>query len=405
MQISLFEHVKTVYSNATAPLDNETLYKQVALSAGISESDLNQLSPIGSKSSPRSKIKRAIRWSQQTLKCAGWLEKTTDRGVWQLTKCGKQHLTRISDTYSIIAFTTELGIAIWGNCVDAFKDFSEPLSLICSSPPYPLRSSRAYGNVAVDKYIDFMCVHLEPVVKNLKPGGSLALNLSNDIFEHQSPARSLYLEKLTIALCERFDLFLMDRIIWSCPNKVPSPVQWASKHRMQLNSGHEFVSWYTNDPSKVYSNNNRVLQPHTSSHQKLIQNGGEKRTVEYSDGAYKIRPGSFANSTPGRIPKNVLTFSNTCHSQRAYKRMARDLGLPVHGAPMPIQLAKFLIQFLTPDDESEIIADPFGGSLTTGVAAELLGRRWVATEIFWEYLRGAATRFHACMNPFFSTIR
>lgn len=405
MSATIYEHVKSVYGNSTQPLDNESLYQKVAKCAGISADELNHRSHVGSKSAPRSKIKRAIRWAQQTLKASGWLEKTEDRGVWQLTKSGKQHLTRISDGYSIVAFTTDYGVAIWGNCVDAFRLFREPLSLICSSPPYPLKCARAYGNVAVDKYIDFMCTHLEPTVKKLKPGGSIALNLSNDIFESQSPARSLYLEKLTIALCERLGLSLMDRLIWNCPNKIPAPVQWASKKRVQLNSGHEFVSWFTNDPSHVYSNNKRVLQEHSSSHLKLINRGGERRTAEYSDGAYKIRHGSFANETPGRIPKNVLTFSNTCHSQRSYKRMSRELGLPVHGAPMPLQLAIFLIQFLTEDSESEIVADPFGGSLTTAVAAEILGRGWVASEIFWEYLRGAATRFHANLNPFFSTIR
>ena len=72
---------------------------------------------------------------------------------------------------------------------------------------------------------------------------------------------------------------------------------------------------------------------------------------------------------------------------------------------MPLQLAIFLIQFLNEDSESEIVADPFGGSLTTAVAAEILGRGWVTSEIFWEYLRGAATRFHANLNPFFTTIR
>lgn len=404
MQLSLFDKVKQVYGESTSPLDNETLYARVAAKAGISQDELNHQSPIGKSSTPRSKLKRAIRWHQQTMKAAGWLERTEERGVWQLTQNGKHQLTKISDSYSLIAFSTDLGVAIWGSCTNAFKNLNEEISLILTSPPYPLRQPRAYGNVEVNQYIDFICSSLEPVVKHLKLGGSITLNLSNDIFEHRSPARSLYLEKLTIALCERLGLFLMDRLIWNCPNKLPGPTHWVSTKRTHLNVGFEPILWLSNSPDNVFSDNRQVLQPHSEKHLKLIQDGGEKRTADYSDGAYKIRPGNFSSATPGKIPKNVITVANTCHSQRTYKAMARALNLPVHGAPMPLKLAKFLIEFLTPADEEQLVVDPFGGSLTTALAAEQLGRRWVATEIFWEYLRGAATRFKADLNPFFTEI-
>ena len=73
----------------------------------------------------------------------------------------------------------------------------------------------------------------------------MALSLSNDIFEQGSPARSLYLERLTIALEDRLGLRLMDRLIWKS-NKPPGPYQWASKERMQLNTAYEPVLWFSN---------------------------------------------------------------------------------------------------------------------------------------------------------------
>ena len=313
MQLSLFDKVKEVYGESTSPLDNETLYARVAAKAGLSQDELNHQSPIGKSSTPRSKLKRAIRWHQQTMKAAGWLEKTAERGVWQLTRSGKQQLTKISNSYSLIAFSTDLGVAIWGSCTNAFKNFNEEISLILSSPPYPLRQPRAYGNVEVNQYIDFICSSLEPVVKHLKLGGSITLNLSNDIFEHRSPARSLYLEKLTISLCERLGLFLMDRLVWNCPNKPPGPVQWASNHqyRYQLHYGYEPVLWLSNSPKDVFSDNRRVLQPHTDKHLKLIHSGGERRTADYSDGAYKIRPGDFSNVTSGKIQRTPSSLGRT----------------------------------------------------------------------------------------------
>lgn len=67
------------------------------------------------------------------------------------------------------------------------------------------------------------------------------------------------------------------------------------------------------------------------------------------------------------------------------------LRLPVHGAPFPLILASFLIQFLS--EPGDLVVDCFGGSLTTGVAAEENARRYLLTECMWEYLRGGGERF------------
>jgi site-specific DNA-methyltransferase (cytosine-N4-specific) len=54
---------------------------------------------------------------------------------------------------------------------------------------------------------------------------------------------------------------------------------------------------------------------------------------------------------------------------------------------MPADLAKFFIKFLTlPDD---LVLDPFGGSNTTGAAAEELDRYWIGIEASNEYIKGS----------------
>ena len=58
---------------------------------------------------------------------------------------------------------------------------------------------------------------------------------------------------------------------------------------------------------------------------------------------------------------------------------------------MPLSLASFLVEFLSAPDD--LIADPFGGSFTSALAAARLGRRWISTEIMAEYVLGAANRF------------
>lgn len=395
LQINLFDHVAGAYAQPSdGRLTNEELYRIAAGRAGVGVEVLNQKTPIGQAGSSRSVGKRSIRWHQQTLRRMGLIDRVEGtRGVWELTAEGRHKLRPIKEGASVLAFSTDLGIAIWGDCNHVFRKWDEPIFLALTSPPYPLKQQRAYGNVPIEKYCDFICQILEPITKNLVAGGNVALSLSSDIFESKSPARSLYLEKLTIAICERLGLHLMDRLIWSS-NKPPGPTAWASKERMQLNSGYEFVMWFCNDPVNCIADNRRVLEPHTAQHLKLIESGGEKRTSVNGDGAYSIRPGSYGNHTDGKIPRNVLNISNTCMSQRAYKRRAKELGLVPHGATMPLALARKLIRFMT--DVGQLVVDPCGGSMTTALASEMENRPWASTDLMFDYVRGAAERFTSC---------
>jgi DNA modification methylase len=392
-QLELFSSVLHAYSAENSEvLDNRTLYETVAKTCGISEAEVESKVPIGEAGALHSPFKRKVRWYQQTLKTAGILERVEgERGVWSLTKPASKDLNQISSSVSLVGFSTDLGIAILGCCETVFASTREHISLVVTSPPYPLAVPRAYGNPTEKDYVDWICKTLEPVVRNLVPGGSICLNVSNDIFLTSSPARSLYRERLVLALHEKLGLWKMDELIWENKSKPPGPIRYASIDRTQLNVVFEPVYWFTNNPHLVKSDNRRVLMEHNERHLKLIQQGGENRNASFSDGAYMLKPGQYRNPTEGKIPRNILSFGHRCAAQTAYKKAARELGLPVHGAPMPMKLAEFLIKFLS--EPGDIIADPFSGSFTTAHAAERLGRRWIATDCMVEYVLGGATRF------------
>jgi len=392
-QLNLFSGTLHAYSeNDDGLLDNAALYRRVAEATGTSAEEASHREAVGTAGKVRNLFERKVRWHQQTLRQAGILERVEgERGIWKLTRPAAKDLNRIDTNTAVLGFSTDLGIAILGACETVFSRLDAPVTLVLSSPPFPLSTARAYGNPPESVYVDWICKTLEPVVRSLAAGGSICLNVSNDIFLPGSPARSMYVERLLIALHDRFGLHLMDRLVWRNPSKPPGPIQYASKARTQLNVEYEPVYWLTNDPHRVRSNNRRVLQAHTERHLDLIKNGGEQRNARYSDGAYAIRNGSFSNQTEGKIPRNVLTFGHRCAAQIAYKKAAREMGLPVHGAPMPLKLASFLVEFLS--EPGDLIADPFGGSFTTADAAERLGRRWLSTEVMVEYVLGGSTRF------------
>lgn len=391
-QLSLFEGVAEAFG-ARGELSNAALYAEVSERVGIARETLEARRAIGASGKPHSPIKRRIRWVQQTLKHLGLIERA-DHGVWRMTAEGHKRLAlrRINTGHVMLAFSTRLGVALWADCRTAFASLNEPVVLALTSPPYPLAKARAYGNPTEAEFVDFMCAAIEPIVKRLAQGASIVLNLSNDIFLPGSPARSIYRERLVVAFAERFGLYKMDMVPWINKSKPPGPVQWASIKRVQFNTAWEAVYWFCNAPESTYADNRRVLEPHSKRHLEMLRSGGENRSGVYADGAYRLRPGrSFANLTSGRIPKNILEFGHHCASQRAYKAAARRAGLPVHGAPFPLRMAEFFVRFLT--TEGDLVVDPFGGSLTVALAAEKLGRHWIATDVIWEYLAGGGLRF------------
>ena len=392
-QLDLFSEVLHAYSaERGGVLDNATLYADVAHRAGLPAEALAERVPIGHAGQPHNLVARRVRWHQQTLKHAGILQRVEGaRGIWRLTEPAGVDLNRIGPNVAVVGFSTNLGVAILGACETVFSRIDAPITLCLTSPPYALAKARSYGNPSEAEYVDWICRTLEPIVRNLVRGGSICLNVSNDIFMPGSPARSLYRERMVLALHDRLGLHKVDELIWHNPSKPPGPVQYASIQRVQLNVAWEPIYWLTNDPRALRSDNRRVLQAHTERHLRLIRQGGEQREAEYSDGAYRIHPGRFSNATAGRIPRNVLTFGHSCADQRTYKAAARGAGLPAHGAPMPLSLASFLVEFLSEKDD--LVVDPFGGSYTTAKAAERLGRRWLSTEVMIEYVLGGATRF------------
>lgn len=392
MQLDLFSSVVSAYVQAGQELSNEQLYSFVADKHGLTDDDF-ATSPVGTAAAPVSRLKRKIRWYQQTLKHAGVIERIDGkRGVWELVDGnGTGDLKQILPNQALLGFSTELGIAIIAHCESFFAKVNEPIHLIVTSPPYPLSRPRKYGNPTEQDFVDWICRTLEPVIKNLIPGGSICLNVGNDVFLSGSPARSMYRERLVLALHERFGLYKMDELIWVA-NKPPGPVQWASKKRVQLNVGYEPVYWMTNDPDLVRADNRRVLQPHTAKHLAFVRSGGVQKRSVHSDGAYYKVPGSYGKETQGRIPRNVQSFTATKDDMNsAYRAYCNEHGYIRHGASMPISLPKFFIEFLT--EEGDLVVDPMAGRMKVGMAAESLGRRWICTDKIFDYVYGSEVCF------------
>lgn len=395
-QPDLFDDMLEVYGESAGPISNASLYKALTDRAAIPAHEWDRKVPIGKAGQLHSPLKVRVRWWQQSLRSLGLLSRddAAGRGWWALTERGRSKLTPAPAGRVLLGFSTDLGVGLWASAADVFGNLNEPIHLCLTSLPYPLRKARAYGGPTVDEYSTWAIKLLEPIVKHLVPGGSLAINVGSDIFIAGSPARSLYIEQLVLDLCKHLGLALMDRLIVWDESTPPGPMQWASRTRQQLVGKHEFVFWFAKDPKLARSSNLRVLQPHTPRHLRLVANGGEQRDTDYGDGAYRLRAGvSFANPTPGRIPGNVIRSAHRCPDKEAASRWAREHHLAVHGATMPLKLATFLVDFLCEPHPDAMVVDPCAGWFSTAKAAEVTGRRWLACELMGQYVLGGASRF------------
>lgn len=392
LQGDLFNDVLSVYGEAPSPMSNESLYAALGRRKDIDPARWQEKADFG-VSKGHNPLKVRVRWYQNELRRLGLIERDAHRGrgFWRITPAGRKKLTPQAPGRVLVAFSTDLGVALWSSAETVFQRLDEPIVLCLTSPPYALAIPRAYGNPPASLWVDWLCTHLEPIVRNLVPGGTIALNVGEDIFEPGTPARTLLNERLLIALHERLGLSKMSTIVWHNPTKAPGPLRWASITRQQLNVAWEPVYLLSNDPVNWKADNRRVLQEHTERHLNYMRSGGAATAQSYCDGAYRRRVGSFGEQTPGKIPRNLQQVVHRCAYNQFLRKEAQAQGLPMHGATMPLKLARFLVDYLS--EEGDLVVDLFGGWLKTAKAAEDAGRRWLVTDLHAELLLGAANGF------------
>ncbi|MFK5950424.1 MAG: DNA methyltransferase [Methylococcales bacterium] len=361
----------------------------VATKRGISENEVLKKVSAG-KRGEVSGFKRKIRWIQQTLKQQG-LAVPVKRGSWSVTLKGKNALNKIKSGHLSIAFTTELGVALWGDCRDLPKLFKNEIDLIVTSPPYKLQQEREYGNVKGERaYLDWFLSRADEWLQLMRtPSSSIVVNLG-DIWNPQEASLSLYKEKLLLELHEKLGLKLCQRFEWLNPAKPAAPIDYVARKRIRVKPSLETIWWLSLEPNNVNADNRRVLEDYLESTKKLIANGGMKETA-YRPSGHRVRAGSFSEDQGGRIPHNLIV-SGPEGANSHYCRSCRDNGIPIHPARFPLALPRFFINMLISDKE-QMTADPFFGGGMTGQAAELNGSRWVGTEQVLEYLMGAKHRF------------
>jgi DNA modification methylase len=292
-----------------------------------------------------------------------------------------------------IAYKTDLGSFILGKAEDILGSprgaaLHKSVDLIFTSPPFPLNTKKRYGNLKGEEYLEWLAAMAKPLRELLKPKGSIVIELGN-AWEQGKPVMSTLALKALLAFLEGGKFTLCQQFVWHNPARLPSPAQWVNVERIRLKDAYTHL-WWMSTSDRPYADNRQVLTEYSDSMKELLErqsyNTGKRPSQHH------IGKKSFLTRNAGAIPSNVITLSNT-HSVSSYLTFCREHSLEPHPARMPPGLAEFFIKFLTKPDM--LVLDPFGGSNTTGAAAEKLGRRWTVFEPNEKYALGSVGRFEA----------
>ena len=308
-------------------------------------------------------------------------------------------------TSGAIAYRTKRGRMLVGKIEDvidtrALSSLRGKANLIFTSPPFPLVHKKRYGNETGASYIRWLEGLAPRLCELLADDGSIVMEIGNS-WEPGVPVMSTLGLEALLAFKKAGNLHLSQHVICHNPARLPSPAQWVNVNRERLKDSFTHV-WWMSKTEHPKADNRQVLLPYSSHMKNLLKsrkyNSGSRPSghVISKRGFLKDHGGAIAanviepDENAGQFPASLLKFSGTS-SDAKYQQYCARLGVEAHPARMQLGLATFFIQFLTKPGDT--VVDPFGGSNTTGFAAESLKRKWISVEAREDYARGSRGRF------------
>jgi site-specific DNA-methyltransferase (adenine-specific) len=260
-------------------------------------------------------------------------------------------------------FSTALGRMVVGDCLEVLRDTpDETFDLVVTSPPYDGQSK--YGNgerYERDWYAGFFLEVTQEILRTLKPHGSFILNYRS---KRQGNERGLLQYELIFWLREQGYLFCED-FVWGKPSPPPG------RFNRYLKDAVEYCFQFAKTPDWQFfpehclsearwdakDRERRKKLPHNYVRVNEPSGQGRKRVQAGPD---MVRPSTLLHFEPEFGPNPTQ-----------------------HPARYPVALPKFFINLMT--TPGQLVFDPFAGTGTTALAAENLGRRWLAAELDNDY--------------------
>ncbi len=268
-------------------------------------------------------------------------------------------------------FETSLGQLVVGDGLEALRGMADSsVDLVVTSPPYDGQSK--YGNgekYERDWYADFFLDVAGEIHRVLKPHGSFVLNYRS---KRHGDERGTLQYEIIFWLRERGFLFCED-FVWGKPSPPPGRFNRFLKDAVEYcfqfakTSGWQFFPEHCLSPARWDAKDRERRKRLPQNYVRVNEPSGQGRR-RVQAGPDMVRPSTLLLFEPEFGPNPVA-----------------------HPARFPLQLPAFFIKLLS--QPGQLVVDPFGGTGTTALAAEQLGRRWLVAELDPKYAAAVPDRF------------
>ncbi len=270
-----------------------------------------------------------------------------------------------------------------GNCARLLlneKRFpNKSVDLIVTSPPYANKRKNSYGGVSPKKYVEWFLPISKQLYRVLKSRGSFILNIK----EHaDNGERETYVLDLILELKKQGWLWV-EEYCWYKKNSFPG--KWPNRFRDTWERCFHFTK---HNNFKMYQNEVKVpIGDWVKPRFKSMSKKDFIRNISKTDSNFGRNVSNWLGKRKV-FPHNVLDFENEHYLEpTTLLHFATECTNRNHSAVFPLELPSWFIRLFT--RKGNIILDPFMGVGTTAIAAKLLDRRYLGTEIMAEYITEA----------------
>jgi len=268
----------------------------------------------------------------------------------------------------------ETGKIINGDCIEVMKSLPDgSIDLLVTSPPYNVNVSYdVYDDGrSMDEYWEFTRQWLTESLRILKDDGRVAINVPIELNVQERGGRILFNAEFWMMMKQvGFKFFGMVDLTEDSPHRVRQTA-WGS--------------WMSASCPYIYNPKECIILAYKKTNKKLTKGEsqwkGVPTEVEQPDGTIKNKI-MYQD-------EDKKDFMNLVFGRWEYFADTKSLTKATFSMDIPVKAIKILSY------KNDIVFDPFMGSGTSAVAAEILDRRWLGIELSPNYTDIARKRVNA----------